>query len=79
MHEMKMKIKIKNYHKKRFKNKIKSKVNLVLSYVNRTFLILDFEIGPQIFKHTVIILYIKMFFKCEEKSNSRFNLFQIGT
>jgi hypothetical protein len=46
-----MKVKIKN-RKNYEKKKKKLKVNLILTHVDHTFLILDPSIGPQAFRHT---------------------------
>jgi len=63
--------------KKRKKLK-RPKVNIILSQVNHTFLILDLRIGPQAFRHTHCTIRIFFFLKHEEGSNSRLNLVQIG-
>jgi len=63
--------------KRRRKNKI-PKVNLILSHANHTFGILDPQIGPQAFGHTHCTIRKSAFLKCEEGSNSRFYLPQIG-
>jgi hypothetical protein len=44
----------------------RQKVNLILSHVNHTFVILDFRIGPQIFKHTHYTLGEKCFFNAKK-------------
>ncbi len=44
------------------KSKSKSKVNLILSIVNHTFLILDPQIGPRAFRHTHCTSIKKCFF-----------------
>ncbi len=61
---------------KKINNKI-PKVNLILSHANHTFRILDPQIGLPL--DTLIAPQKEMFFfRCEEGSNSRFNLPQIG-
>lgn len=55
----------------------KKKVNLILSHVIHTFFILDLQIGTPAFRHTHCTLGM-CFFKCEKRSNLRFNLLQIG-
>jgi hypothetical protein len=50
------------------------KMNLILSHFNHTFLILNARIGPQVLRHTHCTFKKKSFLKCEEGSNSRFNL-----
>jgi len=58
--------------------KKRPKVNLILSHVNCAFFILDSQIGPHTFRYTNCTLRKGVFFKGEERSNSRFNLLQIG-
>jgi len=58
--------------------KQKPKINLIFLYANQTFLIWDPQIEPQAFRHTNCTLGKNVFLKCEEWSNSRFNLLQIG-
>ncbi len=60
--------KLKNPWKKKRKKEKKPKVNLVLSHVNHIFLILDPQIGHQVFKHTHCILKEKLFFFNVKKS-----------
>jgi len=49
------------------KKRKKRKVDLILSHVKHTFLILYFQIGPQVFKQTHCHCTVeKMFFKCEK-------------
>jgi len=43
-------------HEKRKKKNNKPKANLIFSHVNHTFFILDLQIGPQAFRHTLNIL-----------------------
>ncbi len=50
--------------------------NIIVSPANHTFLILDLQIEPQAFRFTHCILRGKK--KNEKRSNSRFNLLQIG-
>ncbi len=62
---------------KREKNK-RPKVNLILSHVNHTFLILNLKIGPKDFKHTCCTIEKKCIFNVKKGLNSKFNLLQIG-
>jgi hypothetical protein len=63
--------------KKRKKRKEKRpKVNLIFSHVNHNFLVFGPCIEPQNFIHTHEKKSV--FFECEEGSNARFNLLQIG-
>jgi hypothetical protein len=64
--------------KEKKKKRNKPNVNLILSHGNHTFLISNPQIGPQAFRHTHCISRKECFFQCEERSNSRFNLLQVG-
>ncbi len=62
--------------KKGRKKEKKPKVNLFLTHVNHTFLILDLQIGPQAFRHihytirkNVFLLWKKVQFKVQFASN----------
>jgi hypothetical protein len=55
--------KLKKIMQKRRRRLKKSKVNLILSYVNHTFFILNSQIGPQAFRHshyTLRIFFLKI-------------------
>ncbi len=55
---------VKNTKKKRKRNP--SKVNLILSYINHTFFILDPQVGSQAFRHTQCTLGKKVFFNVKK-------------
>jgi hypothetical protein len=57
-----MEVKIKTKKNQGKKKKKTPKINLILSHVNHTFLILDLQIGPQALRHNHCTFFLNVFF-----------------
>jgi hypothetical protein len=63
--------------KRKIKNK-NPKANLILSHVNHTFLILNFQIGPQAFQHTHCTIEKNVFINVRKREKKIYKNFIFG-